>query len=208
MNMEREVRTIPATGLKIETRVDPDTGDEVKVLEGHAAVFDSDSEDMGFIEQIAPGAFEDAIKISDVRGLFNHNPDNLLGRTPDTMRLSEDKTGLKFEIDLPDTQVARDVHALVERGDITGNSFAFIVAEDEWNHEVDPPTRRITRVSELFDAGPVTYPAYPETTVSARCLEHIVEARDFRAGLKIEPLTPPVSNEHRQRLMDLELQKF
>lgn len=179
MNNEREVRTTPATGLKVETRTDDD-GKETRVLSGQAIVFDSDSEDMGFIEQIAPGAAAEAIKTSDVRGLFNHNPDNILARSPDTLRLEEDDKGLNFEMDLPDTEIANRVHVAVERGDISGNSFAFIVAEDEWNHEVDPPTRRITRISEFFDVGPVTYPAYPGTTISARCLEQVEAAKTLR----------------------------
>lgn len=190
-----ERRTIVATGLHVRT-ITRDDGDDVHVLEGHAAVFDSDSEDMGFIEQIVPGAFKDAIDESDVRALFNHNPDNILGRAPETLRLSEDKVGLKFEIDLPDTEIAHRVRIAVKRGDIKGNSFAFTVAEDEWEYDQEPPRRRIVRVDELFDVGPVTYPAYPGTTVSARAMDCMKAAKEHR----VKAAEDVVQNVTRERI--------
>ncbi|MEM7416780.1 MAG: HK97 family phage prohead protease [Gemmatimonadota bacterium] len=173
-NLER--RYIRPMGLELrEANEDEGTG---PMLVGYSVVFDSDSEDMGFIEQMdAASITEEVLTESDIRGLYNHIPSNLLGRSPageidgETMRLKVDDRGLYFEIDLPDTTVGRDVAELVRRGDLTGNSFAFTVAEDEWDYESDPPRRRVTRVGELFDIGPVTYPAYPETVVSGRALE-------------------------------------
>ncbi len=141
---------------------------------GEAAVFNRDSENLGgFIEQIAPGAFANALGSSDVRGLVNHNPDNIIGRLKaKTLRLTETKTGLEYEDDLPDTQAGRDIAASVKRGDISGNSFAFTTKTDKWEMVEDGPDRRtIIEVKELFDVGPVTYPAYPDTTVGVRSLE-------------------------------------
>ena len=181
---DREQRFLAfgSSGLRVETRTDED-GKEVRRLEGYAAVFDSDSEDMGFIERIAPGAFVEALRVSDARALFNHNSDHVLGRkSSGTLRLKEDERGLWFDVDLPDTQTARDVVTLIERGDVSGNSFAFTVAEDQWDRESN--VRTILRVGELFDVGPVTYPAYPETVVSARALEMAaaIQAHDDEAG--------------------------
>lgn len=147
-------------------------------IAGYAAVFNRETVigggTWGFREQIAPGAFDEALGRDDVRALFNHNPDILLGRTASgTLRLSVDKKGLRYEVDLPDTAQARDVRTLIQRGDVSGSSFAFRVEDEgaQWDEtEVKKgklPLRTITR-AELFDVSPVTYPAYPQTSVSAR----------------------------------------
>jgi len=156
-----------------EFRVDTDDG--VKRISGYAAVFNKWSEDLGwFREKIAPGAFADALEKSDTVALFNHDSNLVLGRTSNgTLRLKEDEVGLHMEVDLPDTQAANDLYKLVERGDIKQQSFGFIVEENEWrygkNGELDE--RTITRVSDLFDVSPVTYPAYPDTSVAKRSFD-------------------------------------
>ncbi len=128
-----------------------------------------------FREMIMPGAFKDAVKSDDVRALFNHDPNLLLGRTASkTLRIKEDKSGLRYVNDLPDTATGRDVQTLIKRGDVNGSSFAFTVdqADEEWDEsEVKGgklPLRKILRISKLYDVSPVTYPAYPTTSVSAR----------------------------------------
>ena len=146
---------------------------ETRTLDGYAAVFSRETV-IGdyFRETIAPGAFASAVKDADVRGLFNHDPNHVLGRTASgTMRLVEDKTGLRYSIDPPDTSLGRDVATLVERGDITGSSFGFTVKRDSWTRATVPgelPLRTIEEVEWLRDVGPVTFPAYEETTVQAR----------------------------------------
>lgn len=139
-------------------------------IEGYAAVFNSPSGDLGgFTETIKPGAFTRAIKTrQDVRALFNHNPNAIIGRTKSgTLRLSEDSAGLHFACDLPDTQLGRDVRASIKRGDIDGCSFGFIARSDSWNTQ---GTERQLLDVDLLDVGPVTYPAYTATSVSARSL--------------------------------------
>lgn len=141
-------------------------------LSGHAAVFDKQSLDLGgFIEIIKPGAFSDALKTSDVRALINHDPNLLLGRsTSKTLRLYEDRIGLLYYVDLIDGDgISEGITSRVNRRDITGCSFSFIVAEDTWQlaekyGELD--LRIIIKIAELFDVGPVTYPAYPDTSVT------------------------------------------
>ena len=143
-------------------------------ITGHAAVFNQLSEDLGgFREQIAPGAFADAIKTDDVRALFNHNPDLILGRNRSgTLKLQEDVTGLRMEIDLPDTQLGRDVLTYIERGDVSGASFGFSVRPNGQNWAKDDEGRVIRTLTKvrLFDVSPVTFPAYPQTDVAARDL--------------------------------------
>jgi HK97 family phage prohead protease len=143
-------------------------------LSGYAAVFDVETVIEGwasFREVIRKGAFADAIKRDDVRGLFNHDPNYVLGRTANgTMRLREDDHGLHYEIDLnPNDPEAVSVGAKVARGDVSQSSFAFQVDAEEWEYPKGQlPLRSITRVAPLYDASVVTYPAYATTSVSAR----------------------------------------
>lgn len=146
---------------------------DVRTLEGYAAVFGVETVIGDFFrEVIEAGAFRQAIKDADVRGLFNHDPNFVLGRTSaGTMRLVEDKEGLRYVITPPDTSIGRDTMTLVERGDVTGSSFGFTVKTDEWTRAEKPgelPLRTIKEVEWLRDVGPVTFPAYEETTVQAR----------------------------------------
>lgn len=165
MKNKKEIRVFTP-----EFRASEDDG--VKRIAGYAAVFDTWSDDLGwFREKIAPGAFADAIRKSDTVALFNHDSNIVLGRTSnDTLRLKEDETGLHMEVDLPDTQAANDLYILVERGDIHQQSFGFIVESQEWKYgeKGEPDERTITKVRELFDVSPVTYPAYPDTSVAKR----------------------------------------
>lgn len=142
---------------------------ETPVLEGYAAVFNTLSEELwGFRERIAKGAFGKTIQEDDIRFLFNHNADHVLGRNKaKTLLLSEDDRGLKFRVDLPDTQFARDLAESVKRGDIDQCSFGFYVVIDNWRKEDGVIVRTLEEV-ELFDVSLVTYPAYKDTTASVR----------------------------------------
>ncbi len=141
------------------------------VLAGHSAMFDSPTLIADyFIETIAPGAFDDALKEKqDTVALFNHDRSALLGRVAaGTLRLSTDSKGLRYEIDAPDTAVGRDVVALVERGDLRGSSFSFVVDDERWTEDEGGKVKRtILRVSQLRDVSVVTHPAYTDTSVSA-----------------------------------------
>ena len=168
-NFDRRHVEISVADISVETR-----DDGTRLIRGLAAPFNSESQDMGFVETIAPGAFTAAIERSDVRALFNHDPDNLLGRTANgTLRIWESDRGLEYEVEPPDTTLARDLEKLIERRDITGNSFAFTVADggDTYQSEGNRMHRTITEVEELFDVGPVVYPAYADTVVSMRSIE-------------------------------------
>lgn len=164
--MKREVRTVP-----IELRV---SNDESPKITGHAAVFDKWSDDLGgFREIIRSGAFKKTLKEADIRALFNHDPNYVLGRNKaDTLRLEEDDKGLAIEIDPPDTQWARDLTTSIERGDINQMSFGFRTVKDQWTtpKEGKENQRELLEV-ELFDVSPVTFPAYPQTDVSIRSVD-------------------------------------
>jgi HK97 family phage prohead protease len=141
-------------------------------LGGYASVFDQTA-DLGIFgqERIARGAFDAALKTSDVRALWNHDPLYVLGRSSaGTLRLSVDEHGLEYEVDLPDTQYARDLRQLVERGDITGASFGFVPGEHTWNE--DRSVRTHTSVRQLVDVSPVTFPAYEGASTEARSISN------------------------------------
>ena len=108
----------------------------------------------------------------DVRALFNHNADCVLGRTSaNTLTLNLDARGLAYVIDPPDTSVAQDLIAPIRRKDITGSSFGFIAKRDQWTDNSDGTiSRRILEFDELIDISPVTFPAYSATTSQTRNL--------------------------------------
>ena len=164
--MKKEVRTYNA---KIEFRAAED-GQESRKITGYAAVFDKYSEEMwGFYERIKPGAFAEVLT-DDVRALFNHDCNHVLGRSrAGTLSVKEDENGLAVEIELPDTQTARDLCTSMERGDIDQMSFAFTVAESDWDAEHDgKPVRTINKIKRLYDVSVVTVPAYPDTSADVR----------------------------------------
>jgi hypothetical protein len=148
---------------------------EARKIVGYAAVFNSLSEDLGgFREMIMPGAFARAIEEDDVRALINHDSNLVLGRNiAGTLRLFEDEIGLRYEIDPPDTQAARDLIISLDRGDIDQSSFGFQAMEESWRNpdEDNPLPIRILHENRLFDVSPVTYPAYHATSVAARALD-------------------------------------
>ena len=170
--------------------------DDEGIIEGYAAVFDQWSEDLGFFrEKIRMGAFAKTIKEADIRALFNHDPNYVLGRNrAATLELSEDDHGLEMKITPPDTSYANDLRESIERGDIDQASFGFGTIRDEWNHETDPPERELIEL-RLYDVSVVTYPAYPQTSVSARTLGEMFVARVQETGnfedvdLMLEQLT-------------------
>lgn len=175
--MDIERRTFVVDDLKIETRAEGGSR-----LVGHAAVFDSLSENLGgFREKIIPGAFAESIATDDVRALFNHDPNFVLGRNRSkTLKMAEDERGLAISIALPDTQTIRDlVVAPIERGDISGMSFGFSVRSEgqDWGEEDDGQIVRTLKKVRLYDVSPVTFPAYPQTDVATRALREFRNAR-------------------------------
>lgn len=155
-----------------ELRVDKNKDGGIPEIVGHAAVFDSLSQELGnifpFRERIAKGAFEKSIQTDDIRALFNHDPNYVLGRNKsETLTLEEDEDGLKVKILPPDTAWARDLCISIERGDVSQMSFGFLAEEEDWSDENGEDIRTLKRV-RLFDVSPVTFPAYIDTDVGVR----------------------------------------
>lgn len=145
---------------------------EGRTLVGYAALFDTPSQDMGFVEIIRAGAFTKTIKENDIRALWNHDDRFVLGRNKaGTLHLSEDERGLLVAIDLPDAQWAQDLAVTIERGDVNQMSFSFRTIRDAWTRGEDgqPDIRELLEV-RLYEVSPVTFPAYEETEISVRAL--------------------------------------
>jgi uncharacterized protein len=164
----KEVRRIDITNFQTRDGTDSTP----IVISGYAAVFNSRTMIGDWFEEIiSPGAFSRSISESDIRALFNHNWDKVLGRSKNgTLRLEEDERGLKFELELPNTTFARDLAESMRRGDINQCSFGFLPTDETWNYSVEPVSRRINEV-DLFEISVVSIPAYEDTEVSLRSKE-------------------------------------
>lgn len=184
--MDRQLRSANQKanfGVIEETRAD---GKKQRVLKGYAAVFNSRSEVLGwFREVIMPGAFAAPLQNKDdVRALLNHDANFVLARsTNGTLRMGQDQVGLHCEIDLPDTQAARDLATSIERGDISQMSFAFSSRDVKHDIEDGEYIRYVRSVQRLYDVSPVTYPAYQATSIGLR-------AMGFDIPLDVDKLVP------------------
>ena len=166
--VERRVKT----DVDFELRVEAAEADGMRFT-GYAAVFNSDSEPLPFIERILPGAFKRSLKARNEVKLFkNHNMDEVLASTRSkTLRLTEDSKGLLAEATLPDTTAGRDLAVLMKRGDVHAMSFGFSVPSkgDKWSD--DGMTRELKEI-RLHEVSIVTgFPAYEATTASVRSLD-------------------------------------
>lgn len=184
---------VPPDGLRLERAA------KGARIVGHASVFNQwttihRGDGYEFREIVRPGAYRNALaEGQDVRALFNHNRDYVLGRTKSkTLSLREDSVGLLSEINPPDTQWARDVLALIERGDLSGMSFAFRPRKSGYrvkDYTRDGVTYFDAELTDadLFDVSVVTNPAYPQTDVGIRSLD---DARRY-FGLPVSRPSPP-----------------
>ena len=166
--VERRVKT----DVDFELRVEAAEADGMRFT-GYAAVFNSNSEPLPFIERIMPGAFKRSLKSRNEVKLFkNHNMDEVLASTRSkTLKLTEDSKGLLAEATLPDTTAGRDLAVLMKRGDVHAMSFGFSVPSrgDSWSD--DGMTRELKEI-RLHEVSIVTgFPAYEATTASVRSLD-------------------------------------
>lgn len=196
-NIERRNYTIES--ITFEERED-----NRKHLVGHAAVFDGEFDTGYFVERVASGAFSKSLKKDDVRALWNHDPNYVLGRNKaKTLTLREDEKGLLVDITPPDTQWARDLVVSIERGDVTQMSFGFEPLDIEWiRGEKNKPDTRILKEVRLWDVSPVTFPAYVDTDIAARSYEA------WKQTLPAETPPPPWKTVLYQRKLNTEKRRF
>jgi len=186
MNRNEERRYTPDVEVRSEDDAPPR-------IVGHAALWDSLSEDLGnFREIVRRGTFTRSLKNNaDIRALFNHSPDLILGRTAaGTLKLEEDEIGLRFEILPPDTTLGRDLLESIRRGDVSQVSFGFQVQEDRFSKLTDGTVLRELLDVDLFDVSPVVYPAYPQTSAEVRSRIDELTADDCEEPESNEPEEP------------------
>lgn len=173
-----ETRYFKGSEIRLAQPVEGSTGSNR--VEGYAAKFNSESlllfeQRRGeFYEVIKPGAFTDTLATGDIRALVNHDENKVIGRTKSkTLQLREDANGLWFSCELPNTSYATDLKESLARGDIDGCSFGFRVeAEDVEYRDDGTPLRSILAVELREVSLGVTFPAYPETSIALRSIEH------------------------------------
>lgn len=165
--------------MKLQIRAAEDDGGARTI--GGSIKYETDSEVMRdwygdeFVEQIAPGAFDDSIKTRGVVGLWSHDTSRVLGNTKsDTLRLFSGEKELQFEMDIPNTSAGNDAWELIQRGDVDGVSFGMRVTKEKWSSEDREGGTKLYKRSilnaELYEISPVAFPAYPNNEVSCRSL--------------------------------------
>jgi HK97 family phage prohead protease len=164
-NPNKEVRTFNVQNLELREEGDSN------VVVGYASVFNTLSNDLGnFKEIISKEAFEGRLN-DDVRFLINHEGLPLARTTNDTLKLTTDETGLRYEAKVANTSTGRDLLELMRNGTINQSSFAFVVDDDSWEVKDGVNIRTINKVSRLYDVSAVTYPAYEEASVALRSMD-------------------------------------
>lgn len=153
-------------------------------LSGRPIIFDQRT-NLGWYDEIIDRSALAGTDLKDVRFLINHNTDMIpLARSRNnnansTMQMSVDEIGMEIRVDL-DTEnnaEAKSLYSAVERGDITGMSFMFTVDKDTWaDKESDHPTRTIDQIGKVFEVSAVTFPAYEQTSITARGLADALDS--------------------------------
>lgn len=156
--------------------------EESRKVEGYALVFNSESEDLGFIEIIEPSAIDDdVIAKSDVFAWLNHDEKRgCLARSrkgKGSLSLTIDNRGLKYSFEAPHTSLGNELLESLKRGDISASSFAFTVSNggEKWEKRDGKYYRTITKIDRLYDVSPVYCPAYSETSVACRSFDNIIK---------------------------------
>jgi hypothetical protein len=182
-------------------------------LVGHASVFNQWSRiaDPWFgdlwDEQVAPGAFKKTIKEADVRALWNHDPNIVLGRkAAGTLTLREDEIGLAVTITPPDSEWGRPVLEAIRRGDVSGMSIGFQVVKEKWEHpdrkkDPDAVSKRTIQEVKLFDVSPVTFPAFEGTDIAARSEDWSEDDRRAFRAYRLAQEGAPMGPEERESLL-------
>jgi len=150
-----------------QTRQENDT----KYIEGYFIRFNEETELWdGVFEEVAPEAVEDSLKNNDIRCLFNHDTSIVLGRTGNgTLELKKDSKGIFGRVKInPNDKQALDIYARIERGDINACSFGFNIINEEIQNRDDGTVKFILKKIDLHEVSPVTFPAYPTTSIQAR----------------------------------------
>lgn len=167
MPNERQQRQVRCVAQQFQTRA----ANEDLFIEGYFSVFNSEYPLWeGASEIVKPGAFTNSVS-GDVRALINHDSSLVLGRTKaGTLALRQDERGLWGSIRINRDDVdAMNLYARVQRGDVDQCSFGFDIKRETFVDLGDGKCRwEIEEVDPLYEVSVCTFPAYTETSVSAR----------------------------------------
>lgn len=154
-----------------------------------------------FYERVAKGAFAKSLEENTIKALWNHRSDFVLGSTKNaTLRLEEDEIGLRFELDLPNNSWGNDAYESINRGDVDGVSFGFVVRSDSWQYlQTEDVYERTLLDIDLFEISPTPFPAYPDSEVGKRSIEGIPDTKEDRQKQKQQDV------QKRKLLLELEL---
>lgn len=208
--MPIEKRFIETDEIEIRSTT-PDGGNEQKSVSGVGIVYNREAEIWpGFFERIKPGAFTRSISSNrEIKSFFNHDPNAVLSTTRSDPKLTIEDTaaGLRFDSPIPPTTYGNDLKINLERKNVRGASFSFSV-----NDEGDIITRDEKGVyhreiisGELYEVGPVTNPAYPQTKVGLRGVETLVQEMRTRYESTQTTPKPPVEDVNKLRKLNLSL---
>lgn len=176
--MEKRVKEVRLTEVRA-------LEDEKMIVEGYAVVFDNET-DLGYFKEIIDRNAFNGCDMSDVCMKYNHSDELLImARTRNnSLQLFVDERGLKVRAELIDTTQNRDLYKMIQAQLLTKMSFAFTVAEEDWDYETD--TRRILRIDKLYDVSVVDVPAYEATEIYARSKEQFEEEKRKYEKLELE----------------------
>lgn len=195
--MEKEIR---AEITPPEVRKSSEESDSKKIV-GYAVRWDQLSNPMwGFQEKFERGAFANSLSNkTDVYAAWNHDPAEILGRSPSTLTLVEDDIGLRYEID-PPSWASKYVES-IQRGDVNGSSFIFRPVTQKWDESNPDMAIRTITEAVLYEVSPVTTPAYPTSSVGMRSAENVYD--DYKQSRKTEDNTLELRQNQRRRELDI-----
>jgi HK97 family phage prohead protease len=189
MTTKKEIRTF---NFEIRAAQDEDHG---HVLLGQPIVYEQKT-NLGWYDEVISRGALDGTDLKDVRFLVNHNTDMIpLARSRNNnanstmqMEVSDDGMSIRVDLDVDNNAEAKSLYSAVERGDLDGMSFMFIVGADKWEGlETEHPTRTITAFDRVLEVSAVTFPAYEQTSIQARGLSDALDsAKDSLENAKAE----------------------
>ena len=187
--------------MEEQRQIQSDFQIESRIVEGYATVFESESENIGWIEVIHRGAItEETIKNSDVFAKFNHDSNKILARSKygnGSLLLEVDDNGLRYAFEAPNTELGNELLDYLNRGDITSSSFSFSIDRNDstaerWYKKNGTIYRDIYKIEKLYDVSPVFQPAYEATSCSARFEE--VKANSDEVDAKMNLIKEEIEN--------------
>ncbi|MCM3730064.1 HK97 family phage prohead protease [Fictibacillus nanhaiensis] len=183
MSKQKELRNIDIDSIEIRS-----VDEQENLIEGYINKFNSDSQFMGFFEQVDRNAFNRTLSDGhNIMGLYNHDSAKVLGSTKTgSLQLHTDEVGLRFSLKInPNVSYAKDVYELVRSGDVDGCSFGFYVLDDEWTVREDGTELRVLKDIELIEVTITPFPAYTSSEANCRSYDNYIQDKQAKEDLEL-----------------------